>query len=105
MRALEEAPARGLGVQRERESSEMSRVPCIERLQGGVAVIFDGKVEQRGENHGLSNAYTAVLALEPCHGTRILGKLWQLDELPAVSCYTGQGLVRGSGRRTPCDVG
>jgi hypothetical protein len=83
----------------------MSRVPCIERLQGGVAVIFDGEVEQRGENHGLSNAYTAVLALEPRHGTRILGKLWQLEELPAVSCYTGQGLVRGSGSRTPCDVG
>jgi hypothetical protein len=59
-------PARELGEERERESSEMSRVPCTERHQGGVAVFLDGEVEQRGENHGLSNAYTAVLALKPC---------------------------------------
>jgi hypothetical protein len=47
------------------------------QLQGGVAVCFDGEVDQRGEKpslHGHINAYTAVLALDPCRGTRISGE-------------------------------
>jgi uncharacterized protein GlcG (DUF336 family) len=51
---------------------------------------------KRQSKKATTKAYTAVLASSSRRGTRILGKLWQLGELRAVSCYTGQGFIRGS---------
>jgi hypothetical protein len=82
----------------------MSRVPCMVARRGGR--FLAGDVERRGvkqQTRATTKAYTGVLASSSRRGTHILGKLWQLRELPVVSCYAGQGIVRGSENASlPC---
>jgi len=86
--------ARGLG---EGELWDVTSTYPASATPGGVTVfLMGGKWSSAGKSRATTKAYTAGLASSSRRGTRTLGKLWQLGELAAVSCYTGQRFVRGS---------
>jgi len=77
----------------------MSRVPCMDNSRAGWPFVLMGKWISAGKNHLCMATSTPILRFWLwIHAVArvFLGKLWQLGELPAVSCYTGQGPVRGS---------
>jgi hypothetical protein len=88
--------ARGLGEGRRDRALRCHEypVPCtLDDFQGGVAVLLMAKWSSAGKNTKTGPRPRPILVFwlrVPRHGSNILGKLWQLGELPIVSCYTGQ---------------